>query len=311
MRRRPLVAFFTFAFAASLVALLVIGLPSLRSAPKSWDVKPLICFPFMVIIVGLTGVGLSAVIDGRPAARRLLRGARPRRLRVRYYAALLIPPAAILTALCLLWLLVSPAFKPNWFPIGILAGLLAGLSEELGWSGFAYPRMQTRFGTWRAAIVLGLLWALWHLPVVDSLGVAHPHGPAWPFFYLAFALVLISLRLLITWVYTQTGNLFLAQLMHASSTGFLVVFGASHVDAWQEAGWYGLYGALLGLAAVSVILATRFQSRPANAQGHVPGRPLGSATPQLEPVARVAALQPVHGVSIFGAGDRLRHVWRR
>jgi membrane protease YdiL (CAAX protease family) len=275
IRRRPLVAFFATAFGVSLVALLVIGLPSLQPSKQSWDVKPLLCFPAMVIVVGLAGVGLTALVDGKSAARQLVGRIRPRRLPVRYYATLLVPPAAILTALCLLWLLVSPAFKPNLFPIGILAGLLAGFSEELGWSGFAYPRMRKPLGTWGAAFGLGLLWALWHLPVVDSLGVAHPHGPAWPAFYLGFALVLVSLRLLITWIYSRTGSLPLAQLMHASSTGFLVVLGANHVTAWQEAGWYGLYGALLGLAAVTVVLATR--------------RSGGSRRVGVEPVARPTA----------------------
>jgi membrane protease YdiL (CAAX protease family) len=282
IRRRPLVAFFAAAFGASVVALLVIGLPSLRSARQSWDVKPLICFPMMVIAVGLSGVGLTALVEGKVAVRQFLGGVRPRRLSLRYYEALLIPPAAILTALCLLWLLVSPAFKPNLFPIGILAGLLAGLGEEFGWSGFAYPRMQARLDTWRAAVALGLLWALWHLPVVDSLGVAHPHGRALPFFYLAFALVLVSLRLLITWIYTSTGSLLVAQLMHASSTGFLVVLGASHVDAWQEAGWYGLYGAILGVAAVTIIFATRRSSTIRRIGVHSPAQAtLSAAGPQL------------------------------
>jgi membrane protease YdiL (CAAX protease family) len=269
VRRHPLGSFFALAYAASLVALLVIGTPSLRDAPTRWSLTPLVLFPVMVISVGVAGVGLTALVNGNTAARALLRSARRAAKPRRYYAALLIPSAAILAALLALDLLSSPAFQPNLFPLGLLFGLLAGFSEEFGWSGFAYPRMRARFGAHPAAILLGLLWGLWHLPVVDSLGVDHPHGHAWPLFFLSFLLVLASLRVLISWLYTSTGSLQLAQLMHASSTGFLVVFGAAHVSPTQEAAWYALYGAILSIVAAAVIALSR---RAATQRGTKPFR---------------------------------------
>ena len=94
---------------------------------------------------------------------------------------LLIPPAGILAVLGGLSLTVSPRFTPGFFVFGIAAGMVAGFCEELGWTGLAYPRMQARFGWLPGALLLGVLWGLWHLPVVDSLGAAapaevpHPH----------------------------------------------------------------------------------------------------------------------------------------
>jgi membrane protease YdiL (CAAX protease family) len=134
-----------------------------------------------------------------------------------------------LTALEHIW---SPAFAPGFFPIGITFGLVAGFFEEIGWTGYAYPRLWQRFGAQRGALLLGFLWGVWHLPVVDSLGVASPHGPAWPVFFAAFVF-LVAVRLLICWLYVKTGSVLLAQLVHASSTGFLVVLSAPHVTAWQ------------------------------------------------------------------------------
>src|SRR6516165_2957337 len=88
-------------------------------------------------------------------------------VRPRWYAALLIPPATILTVLLVLRKVVSANFAPNFFAFGVIAGLLAGFCEELGWTGFAYPRMRERFGALLAAVALDALWAVWHLPIVD------------------------------------------------------------------------------------------------------------------------------------------------
>jgi hypothetical protein len=92
-------------------------------------------------------------------------------------------------------------------------------------------------------------------------------GRAWPLFCLAFLLILIALRVLIAWLYAATGSLQLAQLMHASSTGLLVVFGAAHVSPAQDAAWYALYGALLAIVPAAVVALAS-----------------GSATGELSPI---------------------------
>ncbi|HEY5080048.1 MAG TPA: hypothetical protein VII43_09375 [Opitutaceae bacterium] len=100
-------------------------------------------------------------------------------------------------------------------------------------------------------VSLGVMWSLWHLPVIDYLGTASPHGVYLLPFPFAFALAMTAMRVLIALVYTRTNSVFLAQLMHVSSTGSLVVFGAWLADAAQETVWYALYG--LGLWLVTLI----------------------------------------------------------
>jgi hypothetical protein len=63
-------------------------------------------------------------------------------------------------------------------------------------------------------------------------------------------------------LYARTGSVLLAQLMHASSTGFLVVLSAPHVSAWQEAGWCAAYGGLLWVSLL-VAVGARALSEPA------------------------------------------------
>jgi membrane protease YdiL (CAAX protease family) len=128
-----------------------------------------------------------------------------------------------------------PNYAPQLLVYGIPAGLLAGSFEELGWTGFAYPGMRSGFGSLPAALLLGVLWGAWHLPVVDSLGPASPHGTAWPALFASFVAMVMALRVLIAWAYEQTGSILVAEALHASSSGFLVIFGAQHVTPAQEA----------------------------------------------------------------------------
>lgn len=257
VRRFPLVSFFAVAYGVSALALAVIGLPTLVDTPRRFALTSLLMFPVMVITVAAAGLGLSAAAGGRASVTTLLQRATRWRVSPAFYASLLLPPAGILAVLLLLWFIASPVYAPNFFPIGFAFGVIAGFFEEFGWSGFAFPRLRSRLGELKGALALGLLWGLWHLPVVDSLGAATPHGRAWPFFFVAFVLMVTALRLLIAWVYYNTGSLLLAQLMHASSTGSLVVFGAKLVTPAQEAIWYALYALFLGVVAFAIMRFSR------------------------------------------------------
>jgi CAAX protease family protein len=146
---------------------------------------------------------------------------------------------------------VSPAYAPNLFLPGLGFGLLAGFFEEIGWMGYAFPRMRQYWGTATSAALLGVLWATWHLPVIDYLGAATPHGAYWFPFFLAFTVAMTAMRVLIAFVYTRTNSVLLAQLMHASSTSALAVLSPGEASATQEVVWYLVYGAVLwGVAAV-------------------------------------------------------------
>jgi len=251
LRRAPLLAFFSLAYAASAIALAVIGWPRLDGAGGQ-PVASLVMFPVIVIAVGLAGVGMTAVTEGRQGLQRLRVRMTHWRLG-RWWLVLLVPPLGMLLVLTALQRFVSPSYAPHFLVFGIAAGLLAGLFEELGWTGFAFPRMSARLGALAGALVLGLLWALWHFPVVDSLGAASPHGSAWPLFFGAFAAVLVATRVLIGWLYANTGSVLGAQFLHATSTGSLVVLSPSAVSAEQEALWYLAYAVLLWIVVAAIV----------------------------------------------------------
>jgi membrane protease YdiL (CAAX protease family) len=166
---------------------------------------------------------------------------------------LLIPPGVMLTVLLGLGTFVSPVFAPNRFFVGVMFGIVAGFFEEIGWMGYAFPKMRWEHNALTASVSLGLLWAVWHLPVIDYLGTATPHGEYWFRFFLAFAVAMAAVRVLIGWVYTNTKSVFLTQCLHASSTGSLVALSPPRVTAGQEALWYAVYAVALWIIVAFVI----------------------------------------------------------
>src|SRR5262249_28285774 len=101
------------------------------------------------------------------------------------------------------------------FPVvGVIGSFVAGFGEELGWRGFALPRMQARQSALAASLLLGVLWGLWHLPLLVAQGL--PLAGAGLIGLVGFVLAIpVPFAVLFTWVYNNTnGSLFLMVLFH-------------------------------------------------------------------------------------------------
>jgi uncharacterized protein len=218
LRRHPVVSFFALTYAVSWSGALFVALPHLLRGEPVPKLTGLLMFPLMLVGPSSVGIILTRLIDGKAGLRDLFARMRRVSFPARWYAALLIPPGVVLAVLLGLKALVSPAFTPNLFLPGVGFGLLAGFLEEIGWMGYAFPKMRQLSGPFAAAALLGLLWGAWHLPVVDYLGAATPHGSYWFPFFLAFTAAMTAMRVLIAWMYSHTQSVLLAQLMHASPT---------------------------------------------------------------------------------------------
>lgn len=245
LKRQPVAAYFVLTFAISWLGALATVAPRLLRGEDIPKFSGILMFPVMLLGPVVSGILLTRVVDGGSGLRDLFSRMRKIRVEPQWYAALLIPPATILIVLLCLKAFVSQVFAPNRFFVGVSFGIIAGFFEEIGWTGFAFPQMTKTGNRLGAGIGLGVLWGFWHLPVIDFLGTATPHRSYWLSYFLAFTLAMTAMRVLIGWIYTNTKSVALAQLMHASSTGSLVVLSPSRITAAQEAMWYAIYAAAL------------------------------------------------------------------
>jgi len=238
LQRHPLAWFFAMPFGISWGGILVI------SAARGFALSPLQSVEggliFLLLLLGpsVSGLICTALTDGRAGLRALGCSALRWRVPPQWIAvALLSAPVILLVILLPLAVVLGPAFSPGLqWPL-LAVGLVAGSFEEIGWTGFATPRLLARHGLGRAGLTLGLHGAFGHL-LVDVRFKAGAMGPLWPVeFAVVYLATLTPYRMLMTWVFSGTGSLFAAILMHASFTGWLLVlFPATSVAlslAWQ------------------------------------------------------------------------------
>lgn len=111
-------------------------------------------------------------------------------------------------------------------PIFFVVFFVAAAGEELGWQGYAIDPMQNRWGALKASVILGLVWAIWHI-----FGfVQSNHTATWIVWQ---SLAMVPFRILIVWLYNNTGkSVFAATVFHATSnvSQFLFPNYGSHYD---------------------------------------------------------------------------------
>jgi uncharacterized protein len=248
VRRRPLLTFFILAYA---FAWLLISLVSVS-----------LVFP----VLGLFGPALAAIIvtaiaEGRAGVKALLRRVVQWRVGWQWYAvAAGLPVALALAALGLHRLLGGAENNRPGDPLALVAILaLLVVGEELGWRGFALPRLQERFGGLGASLILGGLWAAWHLANTRIPGLDY-YGYGFP----AFLLYVVGMTVLFTWIANHTrGSVLIAWLFHAAInvTGSIFFVGEPVRQWWLSGAVYGVVALI-----VLVVAGPNLAERPANRQ---------------------------------------------
>jgi membrane protease YdiL (CAAX protease family) len=189
------------------------------------------------ILAGIVGpaaaaVTLTGLVDGPTGLRSLRSRLLDWRADARWYAVALLtgPLLASSVLFALSW--ADSAFVPtilvsdhklSLLLIGAAVGLGAGFFEELGWTGFAVPRLRRRHGVLTTGLIVGFLWGAWHLPLFSGRGSSSGVPNALYLFVLLFSF-LPPFRVLLVWLYGRTGSLPLVIIMHAGlSTSSLIL----------------------------------------------------------------------------------------
>jgi membrane protease YdiL (CAAX protease family) len=214
--------------------------------------------PFLAAFV------MTGATEGREGVHRLLRRFVLWRVGLRWYlfALLGIPVIAVLSVVVIPGVLGSFQGLGALSPLSVLGIFVyvlflgGALGEEPGWRGFALPRLQSLHGPLLGSLILGPLWALWHLPLFLT-----PWNELTAFNVVVFVLTTTCLAIMYTWVFNNTkGSVLMAILIHASFNGFVTgiltpLFPAPILSD------YGLLPILGGFGVFAVVLVALTRGR--------------------------------------------------
>lgn len=231
------------------------------------------------------GIFLTGLLDGRAGFRQL--GTRLSRWRVgvRWYFVALLTGPLLIGATTVGLTLASSSFRPHiaslgdpWSIVvaGIALGLMVAVLEELGWTGFALPRLRERHGVLTTGLVMGVLWSLWHFPMFA--GTTDPSATVPDAVVVAVFLFawLPPYRVLMVWVNDRTDSLFLAILMHAPISATTFVLASAGSDATSGIAMLIpllVWGALLWMTVAAVAWANGGRLSVSVRAGATPARP--------------------------------------
>lgn len=190
---------------------------------------------FVTLLAGygpaLAAILVAALAYGRQGLRELFGRLLKWRVGIQWYLiALFLPAAVILLAITInKWtggtapnfsaagFPFGPAETPLWQKVLILFLVFTlgfdGIGEELGWRGFALPKLMENRSPLVASLILGALWAVWHFPYALTQGTGLFGIPLY-----WFVLNLLALSVVYTWIFKNTnGSLLLPLLYHAAS----------------------------------------------------------------------------------------------
>ncbi|GAA4877744.1 type II CAAX endopeptidase family protein [Actinomycetospora straminea] len=269
LARRPLVAFFVMAYAFSWIvwAPWTLGQDGAGLLPTRIDPALVGYLNATAILLGpaLAGLVMAWVTGGGAGVRRLLARLVRWRVGVRWYVVALVGVPLIMLVGTMVYAGTAPAlgalggpgYLVSYVVTFLLVTVLGGpLFEEIGWRGFALPRMQRSLGPLGASLVLGVLWALWHLPEFLVPSWAASSGGGGLSGIVLFTLTAVTFTVVITWVFNNTrASLLLAVLVHSSIDTFTGTLGAIFPPEAVASAFPYMIG--FGVVALVLVVATR------------------------------------------------------
>ncbi|MGZ6036231.1 MAG: CPBP family intramembrane glutamic endopeptidase [Myxococcaceae bacterium] len=279
LTNHPVLTYYALAFAISWGAILIVV--GRGGFLETTSTSPNFALAGFASLLGpsVAGILMTVLVAGRAGLRELLSRLRRWRVGVRWYAVALLTAPLVTIPTLLALSLTSTAFLPaiitaedkaSLLLSGIVVGLIVPVFEELGWTGFATPRLRSRHGVLGTGLVMGLLWGAWHFPLF--VGSAASSGGIPPALFMAAMLFswLVPYRVLIVWVYDRTQSLLVAMLMHMPIVVGALVLNAEAISGEQMflsllvngAGYWLVVGAVALANGGHITLVHRARTAP-------------------------------------------------
>jgi uncharacterized protein len=270
LTRHPLVFFFLFAYSGTWLVTVPFALSAngVGLLPFGIPDGSVIFVSAVWVFLGptLAAFIMTGTTEGRAGIRRLLRRYVLWRVGFRWYLVVIIgPPAIILLATIVLpgalasfqtLAPLNPLLLIVTFPLILIFG--GPLFEEGGWRGFALPRLQRLHGPLVGSLILGILWACWHLPLfwITVWGT-----PPTILNMILYVPTVAFMTIVYTWVFNNTkGSVLIAILLH---TSFDVLVGPVGLlfPAPVVTGYGGAVPLLVGLSVTALLLVVFTRGR--------------------------------------------------
>jgi membrane protease YdiL (CAAX protease family) len=205
------VRFFVVTFIFSWVLWTPLVLGSLGIIPFPGKLLSAVRYP--VIMLGAFGPLAGALYSlrhekGKGSARRFLKGFFDLNLGWKAY---ILPVIIFGGSTFIAWFLPElcgekrlPMLLPSiwiFIPCLLFMIFIGGGQEEFGWRGYALPLLESRYGIWSANIILGVIWALWHIPTWFIPGTTQSHMN-----FGGFVLLMTGYSFIFSWIRKMAGN---------------------------------------------------------------------------------------------------------
>lgn len=232
LKNNQVLSYFTLTLIISWGTILAIvgpsGLPAASEEAKQAVGSCLLIGPSMATFI------MTAMLEGREGFRQLL----SRKMNLSqiggtgsYAISLLLAPLSSMVTLLMLSTSLSEPYMPKLFTstdksslviTGISVGFVIASFEEIGWSGYAVPRLLQTHDALHTGVITGVVWGLWHFPPFWEVDTFSSRIPLLLLFGRLFTWI-VAFRVIMVWLYIRTRSLPLMILMHTSLVFCMIV----------------------------------------------------------------------------------------
>ena len=221
---------------------------------------PAILWFMMAFSPSLSALLLTYLIRGKKATTDILKNFIKFNLKWSWYAAaaaLLVVPLLISLVLSFFQIGGGSGVDPDLTLVSFIGWLIFNFfsgpfAEEAGWRGYALPRLQAKYNSLIASLILGFFWTLWHVPLAFVTGA--DQASLGIFGWIIYTILVFTITIILTWLYNNTkGSLVVVILAH-----FFFNLGSNLVVnllGLVNSQFYNIIGGIAGVFYLVLIIA--------------------------------------------------------